>query len=332
MEATTNAQAPLIPSTAAPVATTGVLVNITGAPANMTPPSGPPTLASIAEILASMQLQMSAINTHLADQGARLSAIDGRPPFPQFGLAGYGGVPHSHPVITELMPEDSSASVSQALQMTAPAPQEPRPVPPQPMGVPIHQINLPRSPSPIPGFPSSGMPVYSAPVFFKPRNMLGVSTMPTTALWSSRLGTGCCCACFTDTRSPWFLAPAASFVPSTPDPLRCLNASARSPTACVYQRAPASTTSSMSASSSRSGVLRRHPSRPCLRFTMAVLSNNLNGCCAQSFAAECGISSSSGPVCQLRRPPGSLFRRSVKLTPHSSSRTSCFPRGGEMLW
>ncbi|XP_066381296.1 uncharacterized protein [Miscanthus floridulus] len=31
------------------------------------------------------------------------------------------------------------------------------------MGVPIHQINFPRSPSPIPGFPSSGMPVYSAP-------------------------------------------------------------------------------------------------------------------------------------------------------------------------
>jgi len=121
---TTNAPAPPIPPTTSHVATTGVLVNMTGALANTTPPSGPPTLASIAEILASMQLQMSAINNHLADQGARLSAIDGRPPFPQFGLPGYGGVP----LITELTPRDSSASVSPLLQMTTPAPQESRTV------------------------------------------------------------------------------------------------------------------------------------------------------------------------------------------------------------
>jgi hypothetical protein len=33
----------------------------------MTPPAPPPTLASIAETLASMQLQMAAMNNHLAD-------------------------------------------------------------------------------------------------------------------------------------------------------------------------------------------------------------------------------------------------------------------------
>jgi hypothetical protein len=119
---------------------------------NTTPPAAPPTLASIAEMLASMQLQMTAMNNHLADQGARLSALDGRPTFPQFGLPGFGGVPRLpaslSPVITEVAAgtEDSSASasVAPAWPLSLPAP----PPPQQPAAAPQGSQ---QAPTPLPG-------------------------------------------------------------------------------------------------------------------------------------------------------------------------------------
>ena len=78
-----------------------------GAPSGIlvpTVPSAPQPLSTtealqaLTQAIAGLQLQMIAVNHHLADQGARLSAIDGLPAFPQFGVPGFGGVlPYPRP-------------------------------------------------------------------------------------------------------------------------------------------------------------------------------------------------------------------------------------------
>jgi hypothetical protein len=116
-------------------------------------------------MLASMQLQMAAMNHHLADQAGRLSALDGKPAFPQFGLPGFGGVPVLPTSTTPLLlapttgiAESSnrvlpsqpqlSAAVGSSGALQAPS-----------TGVPITQINFPHSPSPIPSFGSVSQPM-----------------------------------------------------------------------------------------------------------------------------------------------------------------------------
>ena len=167
----TNTAAPPIPPTTTTTASTEAslsLVTTTGALANTTPPPPPPSLNSIAEALANIQLQLTAMNNNIADQGARLSAIDGKPAFPRFGMPGFGGIPTlpevSAPVITEVMSSVASAhtAASPALpQHTAHLPNpQPAPAPSlPPTGVPITQINFPRSPSPIPSFGSVSQPM-----------------------------------------------------------------------------------------------------------------------------------------------------------------------------
>ena len=78
-----DASATVTPSTGVPssvVPTSGVSLPLV----HTTPPAPPPTLASIADSLASLttafnnvQLQMTAINHQLADQSSRLTALDG---------------------------------------------------------------------------------------------------------------------------------------------------------------------------------------------------------------------------------------------------------------
>ena len=155
--------ATVTPSTGVPssvVPTSGVSLPLV----HTTPPAPPPTLASIADSLASLttafnnvQLQMTAINHQLADQSSRLTALDGRPAFPQFGMPGFAGVPKlpvtSMPVITDVTPSagDSSASVFPSLPLTSAGLTESQPaLAPPSTGVPLHQIQFPRSPSQIP--------------------------------------------------------------------------------------------------------------------------------------------------------------------------------------
>ena len=113
---------------------------------------------------------MTAVNHHLADQAARLSALDGRPAFPQFGLLGFGGVPAlpaaSAPVISEVAAVSAESAVAPppSVPLSSPAVHGSRPpAPPPSTGVPITQINFPHSPSPLPMFSSTGLPYVSAP-------------------------------------------------------------------------------------------------------------------------------------------------------------------------
>ena len=113
---------------------------------------------------------MTAVNHHLADQGARLSALDGRPAFPQFGLPGFGGVPAlpaaSAPVISEVAAASAESAVAPppSAPLSSLAVQRSRlPAPLPSTGVPITQINFPHSPSPLPVFSSTGLPYVSAP-------------------------------------------------------------------------------------------------------------------------------------------------------------------------
>ncbi|XP_066379502.1 uncharacterized protein [Miscanthus floridulus] len=94
------------------------------------------------------------MNNHLADQGARLSALDGRPAFPHFGLPGFGGVPRlpasSSPVITEIAATtaDSSASapVAPSMPLSLPAPPHPQQPAAAPPGFgPMAPMPLPAS-------------------------------------------------------------------------------------------------------------------------------------------------------------------------------------------
>jgi len=166
--------ATVTPSTGVPssvVPTSGVSLPLV----HTTPPAPPPTLASIADSLASLttafnnvQLQMTAINHQLADQSSRLTALDGRPAFPQFGMPGFAGVPKlpvtSMPVITDVTPSagDSSVSVFPSLPLTSAGRPESQPASaPPPTGVPLHQIQFPRSPSQIPNhnYGSIGQPL-----------------------------------------------------------------------------------------------------------------------------------------------------------------------------
>ncbi|CAD6220852.1 unnamed protein product [Miscanthus lutarioriparius] len=132
-------------SSISPASTTSPTSAVSLPLVNTTPPAPPPTLASIAEMLASMQLQMTAMNNHLADQGARLSAIDGRPAFPHFGLLEFGGVPRlpasSSPMITEIAAatENSSASAPVAPSM------------PLSLLAPPHPQHYQQAPTPPPG-------------------------------------------------------------------------------------------------------------------------------------------------------------------------------------
>jgi len=117
-----------------------------------------------------MQLQMTAVNQHLASQATRLSAIDGQPAFTQFGMPGFGGVQalpaSSASVISEVSAALDSVSftpsTSVPLAATGPPGAAPRTHPP-PGGVPINHIVFPHSPSPQPVFPSVGMPYFVAP-------------------------------------------------------------------------------------------------------------------------------------------------------------------------
>jgi hypothetical protein len=129
-----------VPATIA-VPTTGVslplVVNTTGVlSAAAHAAGGPPTLHSIADTLAgitttltSLQLQMAAVTHQLADQGARLTSLDGRPSLRQFGLPGFGGIPalaaSSTPVITDVTAAagDSFASASSSLPLSSLVPQ-----------------------------------------------------------------------------------------------------------------------------------------------------------------------------------------------------------------
>jgi hypothetical protein len=161
-----------VPATTA-VPTTGVslplVMNTTGMLSAAAPATGgQPTLHSLADTLAgittaltSLQLQMAAVTHQLADQGARLTSLDGRPPLPQFGLPGFGGIPplaaSSTPVITDVTTAagDSSASASSSRPLSSPVPQGSQPVAlPPSTGVPITHINFPHSPSPLPTFGS----------------------------------------------------------------------------------------------------------------------------------------------------------------------------------
>jgi hypothetical protein len=150
----TGGSQPLGTTTSALLPATGVLL----------PPTQPPTLASIADSLArltsafnGMQLQMSTMNHQLSVQGAHLTAMDGQQGYPQFGLPGFGGVPHLPatlaPVITKVSTtaEDSSASAFPSLPLSSTVPQgQHSALAPPPMGVPITHIRFPHSPSPIP--------------------------------------------------------------------------------------------------------------------------------------------------------------------------------------
>ena len=62
------------------VATSGTLVPTV--PAAAQPLSTAEALQALTQAIAGLQLQMTAVNHHLADQGARLSALDGRPTLP----------------------------------------------------------------------------------------------------------------------------------------------------------------------------------------------------------------------------------------------------------
>jgi hypothetical protein len=103
---------------------------------------------------------------------------------------------------------------------------------------------------------------------------------------------------------------------------------ARSPTASAFRPMPASTTSSMLASSSLSGVSRRPPRRHYRHFFTVACCLRLSVCCAPVSAMASGTSWSSGRVCLRPRRHGSRSTPSARSTPHSSSRTSCSSRGG----
>ena len=142
----TNTAAPPIPPTTTTAASTEAslsLVTSSGALANTTPP---PSLNSIAEALANIQLQLTTMNNNIADQGAQLSMIDGKPAFPRFGMPGFGGIPalpeDSTPVITEV-----TSGVASAHTAASPA-------------LPQHTAHLPNpQPAPAPSLPPTGVPI-----------------------------------------------------------------------------------------------------------------------------------------------------------------------------
>ena len=126
-------------------------------------------LQALTAAITGLQLQMMAINHQLADQGARLSALDGRPALPQFGLPGFGSLPalpaSSAPAISEIPAAVDSAGLAlSTAPLSSPAAQGARlPPPPHPRGVPIHQISFPHSPSPVPSLSSVMQPLPQAP-------------------------------------------------------------------------------------------------------------------------------------------------------------------------
>ena len=73
-------------------------------------------LQALTAAITGLQLQMTAINHQLANQGARLSALDGRPALPQFGLPGFGSLSalpaSSAPAISEILAAVDSAGIA----------------------------------------------------------------------------------------------------------------------------------------------------------------------------------------------------------------------------
>ena len=118
-----SSAAPMIGVPASTVPQSTVLLPMVGTSGTLVPtvPSAPQPLSTaealqaLTQAIAGLQLQMIAVNHHLADQGAWLSALDGRPAFPQFGLPGFGGVPAlpaaSAPVISEVAAASAESAV-----------------------------------------------------------------------------------------------------------------------------------------------------------------------------------------------------------------------------
>jgi hypothetical protein len=116
----------------------------------------------------------------------------------------------------------------------------------------------------------------------------------------------------------------ASSALATRDLSRSSSASARSPIAFNFQRAPVSMTCSMSGCSSLSlGTLRQ----PCLRCMTAGCFLPQHWCCAPSFAVASGMCSCSGKACLQMKPLGNSWRTLRPATPTFSLRK----RRGEML-
>jgi len=144
--------------------------------------------------------------------------------------------------------------------------------------------------------------------------------------------TGCGCASCIGRRSRSCRVHAASLARASPGRSRWSSASGLSPTACVFLKVPAFTMSSTLVCSSRSAALLRRRRRLYLRCTTLDHSIARNAFYACSYTAGLGMSPCTGRAWMQRRPLGNLSTNSRLSSLTSSSRTSCFSRGGEMLW
>jgi len=172
----------------------------------------------------------------------------------------------------------------------------------------------------------------SATVFSRRSPTPSATTTHIIYPWSSTSALRFGCGSYTAQLRPWPPARAASWVRDMLGHSRCWNAWATSPTAYNFRRVPASTTSSTSASSSRSMVHRHRLRRHCLLSSRDVYSTRQNGSCAPNSAVVLGTFSFFGLACPRVRRRGSPWTPCARPSPTSSSRTSCFPREGEMLW
>ena len=186
----------------------------------------------------------------------------------------------------------------------------------------------------MPSFPA-GMSSWTASVLgcCRPRSTRGGSMTPTTGTSPSRWGTRSGSVCFTDRPSPLLPARAASSALSMPGPIKFSSGLERWRTAYGFRTTRGSMMCFTSGSLSPS-VVHQHRLQHRLYhlYSMGVPSYCRSASYVPASAAEFGTSSSSGRTCRPRKPHGSLLMVSAKLTPRSSSRTSCFPRGEEMLW